>query len=143
MTTYLILELLSKCQLIEKSPVLVAGEATTSKFGLIEMSNGTKDAFLLELNKKNGSVNSIDVFGLTDGVDNGALVPGNLNLHLTQDKHAVIMGNARVENKEVSNPYLIERYEVIKETFVDERFVFKKLEYKFLITLSTVVEKEN
>eukprot|EP00751_Fragilariopsis_kerguelensis_P029878 CAMPEP_0170922146 /NCGR_PEP_ID=MMETSP0735-20130129/10274_1 /TAXON_ID=186038 /ORGANISM="Fragilariopsis kerguelensis, Strain L26-C5" /LENGTH=107 /DNA_ID=CAMNT_0011321499 /DNA_START=1001 /DNA_END=1324 /DNA_ORIENTATION=- len=107
------------------------------------MSNGTKDAFLLELNKKNGSVNSIDVFGLTDGVDNGALVPGNLNLHLTQDKHAVIMGNARVENKEVSNPYLIERYEVIKETFVDERFVFKKLEYKFLITLSTVVEKEN
>jgi len=125
----------------KKTPVLIAGEATTANFATNGLSKGTKDAFLLELDKKNGNVNSIDIFGLADDVDNGALVPGNLDLHLSQDGNAVIMGNARIENEEVSNPYLIERYETVQETCFDVRLKIEKLVYKFPMTNLTIVEK--
>jgi len=125
----------------KKTPVLVAGEATTAYFGTNGLKKVTKDAFLLELNKKNGNVNFIDFFGLADGVDNGALIPGNLDLHLAQDGSAVIMGNARIiENQEVSNPYLIERYQTVKENCVDVRVKIEKRVYKFPMTNETTVK---
>ena len=105
-----------------------------------------KDAFLLELNKNNGSQRRFEVFGLQFSTDNGALqegrVQGNLDLHLTRDRHAVIIGNTEYprfspNRPDKKYPYLIERYDTIEDTCVDVVKEVKKKTYK------TQMEKVN
>ena len=98
-----------------------------------EENKATKDAFLMELKRNNGNVKVLDIFGLYEDIDNGALVPGNLDLHFTRDKHAVIMGNTKVpqDPNPASHPYLIERYRKIKKRCEDIRTKTEKFEYDF------------
>merc|ERR1711966_262520 len=81
--------------------------------------------FLLEVDKQNGAQTRFEVFGLELGTDNGALnygkdVTGNIDLHLTRDKNAVVMmGNTEYPNFSPNNskkkyPYLVERCETRK-----------------------------
>ena len=115
-----------------RKTILVAGETNTKYLGVND--KGTQDAFLLEVNKKNGKVKRFEVFGFEFGTNNGALEPGNLDLHLTRDRNAVIMGNTKTnafgDQQSHNYPYLIERYETIEEFCVDTRKNVTKKTYK-------------
>mmetsp|Transcript_13456 Transcript_13456/g.31659 ORF Transcript_13456/g.31659 Transcript_13456/m.31659 type:complete len:563 (-) Transcript_13456:45-1733(-) len=118
--------------------VYIAGETKTDLFGS-PSGNVATDAFLLELKKKNGNVRHVDVFGLDllDDVDigNGELQPGKLDLEVTDDRHAVVIGNTdhpfnNTKNR-INQPYLIERYTNTEETCVDDRYRVSKEGYLF------------
>ena len=115
-----------------RKTILVAGETNTKYLGVND--KGTQDAFLLEVNKKNGKVKRFEVFGFEFGTNNGALEPGNLDLHLTRDRNAVIMGNTKTkafgDQQSHNYPYLIERYETIEEFCVDTKKNVTKKTYK-------------
>jgi hypothetical protein len=68
------------------------------------------------------------------GTNNGALEPGNLDLHLTNDRNAVIMGNTHFrgfsDQPSHNYPYLIERYESIERVCVDVEKKVNKRTYK-------------
>lgn len=121
-------------QVTKELEILVAGETTTTYFPTPN-DTPTIDAFLMTLRKGSGDVRNIDVFGLDEGIDNGALSPGNLDLHLSREEYAVMMGNAQLDNNIVhDHPYLIERYPKRKEQCFDVREDIKKGEYDYKIT---------
>ena len=111
----------------EKKDILVAGETVTQYFFDSSTQTGTtKDAFLLALDKNSGNVNLVDVFALDKGanVDNGALFEGNLDLHMTQDHNAFMVGNTNLYDPNgASKPYLIERYQIRDDVCEDIRTV--------------------
>lgn len=132
------------------SSILIAGETQTPYLeeGSSDNQFG-KDAFLLEVDKQNGAQTRFEVFGLELGTDNGALnygkdVTGNIDLHLTRDKNAVVMmGNTEYPNFSPNNskkkyPYLVERYETIEEVCVDMETEIKKRTYKIKINKVTI-----
>ena len=134
---------------IEKR-ILVAGECTTQ--GGFN-SDPSTDAFLLEIKPETGVAIQRDVFFLQENVENGALydydgfrypvrTEGKLDLHLTRDHHAVIMGNAKVTLDEAddaiiptssgqNNPYLVERYDTVLDKCFDERSDIPTKKYEF------------
>jgi len=106
----------------ERPNILVAGESESPEFvsqvvaGSIRYS---KDAFVMELKPENGSVLKNEIMGLQFDSENGVLHPGKLDMHLSQDGHAVVMGNALIPEQDdtdiprPSKPYLLERYDAI------------------------------
>lgn len=129
---------------------MIAGETQTPYLeeGSSDNQFG-KDAFLLEVDKQNGAQTRFEVFGLELGTDNGALnygkdVTGNIDLHLTRDKNAVVMmGNTEYPNFSPNNskkkyPYLVERYETIEEVCVDMETEIKKRTYKIKVNKVTI-----
>ena len=113
---------------------MIAGETETRLFPGATYE-ATWDAFLLEIDWLNGDVYEIDVFGLNHGVDNGALLPGKLDLHLSKDLNfgdqALLMGNTKWEsNDDPSYPYIVERYHTVQWECKDTRFKIKKLYYE-------------
>jgi len=113
--------------------ILVAGETETTYFQAGSSSPVTWDAFLMEINANGVGSAITDVFGFVDGVDNGALTPGKLDLHLTQDRHAVLMGNTKLspDANTTSYPMLIERYQNPATTCKDKRQRTKRLTAEF------------
>lgn len=121
--------------------VLVAGQAETDYFGTgPPLPNA--DTFVLDLDQVTGDVNTIDVLGLGNarGLENGALFPGNLDLHLSPEGHAVVMGNAKfpfdndrrgLQSSDPSFPYLAERYVEIQSQCKSRRYFNKRREYDF------------
>lgn len=100
-------------QVTEKfEKILVVGETTTETFK-DGFTKKIKDSLTMELNP-NGDVVKFELFGLKLGLDNGTLVPGNLDLHLTKDKNAVAIRNAAISGNKGNVPYLIERYPTVK-----------------------------
>jgi hypothetical protein len=120
-----------------RQKIWVAGETRTDLFG--DSDNPLSwDAFLLEIKTTGNGWSPIDVFGLLPGADNGALPPGKLDMHLTKKGHAVLMGNAELDEyvnatTPTTHAYLVERYPSIEERCVDEGLEVKGLEYEFFI----------
>ena len=122
----------------DRRPIMIAGETETSLFPQATGA-ATWDAFLMELDWDTGAAYEIDVFGLVDGVNNGALSPGKLDLHLSKDlnndNQAVMMGNAKYNSNpdSSSRPYLIERYHTVQEECNDKRREIDALKYEYKI----------
>merc|ERR1711935_8396 len=90
------------------------------QFSASDQRLDTRDAFVLELNPSDGTVQKNEFFGLEDDAQNGVLRQGGLlDMHLTQDGHAVVMGNVKLfpvsdtSPINAKKPYLIERYDAI------------------------------
>merc|ERR1711935_71993 len=90
------------------------------QFSASDQRLDTRDAFVLELNPSDGTVQKNEFFGLEDDAQNGVLRQGGLlDMHLTQDGHAVVMGNVKLfpvsdtSPINAKKPYLIERYDTI------------------------------
>merc|ERR1711935_759137 len=90
------------------------------QFSASDQRLDTQDAFVLELNPSDGTVQKNEFFGLEDDAQNGVLRQGGLlDMHLTQDGHAVVMGNVKLfpvsdtSPINAKKPYLIERYDTI------------------------------
>lgn len=126
--------------IMERKKILIAGQTRTNRFPSTTPGD-TEDAFLMELKKGNGLVKTIDVFGLEPGVQNGALPKGDLDLELSDDKHAVMIGNVKFPGRRDSQPYLIERYKKVKDVCLDVRYKTKQLKYE--LDVIEVKDEEN
>jgi len=78
-----------------------------------------------------GEVETTDIFGYEMDARNGALDPGKLDLHITEDKHALALGNIVFDNEFASQPYLIERYKTVEKECEDTRQEAEKYEWDF------------
>ncbi len=77
----------------------------------------------------NGSHRNFELFG--KGENDGGLSPGNLDLHLSPDKHAIILGNTRSFGVTSQRPYLIEHYFNKDERCYDKEVDVDENEYDF------------
>ena len=128
----------------QKENIVVAGEAETTYFyqsGRSLQPGITKDVFVMDLDME-GTPMETEVFGIFDGLPQGALRPGKLDLHLTQDRQqfSLVMGNTKVPPNEIvgsdltrdaSHPYLIERYNSRFEQCQDEETKWVQEKYDF------------
>jgi len=88
--------------------VLVAGQSKNRFLNDAITTPPKDDVFLLDLRYNAGTYRNFELFGKND--HDGGLYPGNLDLHLSQDKHAIILGNTRSFGNNSQRPYLIEHY---------------------------------
>jgi len=130
----------------QKENIVVAGEAETTYFyqsgrSLQPNIGITQDVFVMDLDME-GTPMETEVFGIFDGLPQGALRPGKLDLHLTQDRQqfSLVMGNTKVPPNEIvgsdltrdaSHPYLIERYNSRFEQCQDEETKWVQEKYDF------------
>jgi len=121
--------------------ILVGGEAITEEFASLEST--TKDAFLLEISQQS-TLAIVDLFGIFKDRDQGALDGGNLDFHLSQDDHAVLMGNTEKNfNDSKRYPLIIERYWNPADICQDQRRPVQPRKYEFLDNfLEYVVKKQ-
>mmetsp|Transcript_26449 Transcript_26449/g.72731 ORF Transcript_26449/g.72731 Transcript_26449/m.72731 type:complete len:92 (+) Transcript_26449:1218-1493(+) len=73
---------------------------------------------IMEVDSRSGHGERPDLFGLFYGTDNGKLI-GKLYLHLTEDGHALALGNTEHPDFVGSIPYLIERYDEVTDANLD------------------------
>jgi len=137
-----------------RKKIWVAGEWKTNHF-----PDGTNlwnserpetwDAFLVEIRLDGSGRPFPEVFGLLPGVDNGALSPGKLDMHLTRAKNprAIIMGNAFLYENTTSNtpttyPYLVERYRKVEDHCQDTRFKWAAWVHSFVADIHAIVRNK-
>jgi len=135
--------------------IWVVGETYTWHFRDSERPL-TWDVFLLQLritaqgypNDSTGRVRP-EIFGLLPGVDNGALFPGKIDMHVTRRKNpsAIIMGNAILYETTNSTtpttyPYLIERYRDVEGRCQDKRERTTGFGHAFVADIHAIVREK-